>query len=569
MQAQRLDTNTVSAIWQQLGDRGPRLISREAFGQALVTIGRLTAYQLARALAGQYHGLLLGNHRVLERMSGGTVGIVFLGEHRWTGVRSAIKVLPVDDTVSPQLTERFLAEVRMLARVRHPHVIAVHDAGVVAGADPEYPTLYYLVLELAERDLEHLVYDLGTQPPEIACEWGRQAAEGLAAAHEAGLVHRDCKPSNLVLTTDRQIKIVDFGLTREFGSTRTMANMVLGSLDFIAPEQLTDPTTAGPAADIFGLGVTLFWILTGKLPIPSASHPAKALESLQTYTSKRLREYLPSSPPELEALLAEMMARNPAERSTDKAVAARLAAFTPASSPFVSSEASPSTAEFRRAADSLEAERCRVAVLTTLEMMIATRTSEPPGHLRRIRGYVRELAAELGRHSEWLRFADLHAGDWLARCAALHDLGEIAPEPEASPEDHILAGETLLDRLAIYHADSLPFLRDLRGMVRHHHEHWDGSGFPDRLAKTAIPPAARIAAVAIIYDDLRRGHPFGDELTHADALARIVAESGQRFDPTVIGAFQRCAEAWQRIFESIPDRELPIPREPKEIDLME
>jgi len=555
LRSQLIESTSVPGILQELGDRLPRLISREAFGQALVTVGRLTAYQLARALAGQYHGLLLGNYRVLERIGGGSVGIVFRGEHRWTGVRAAIKVLPVDDTVSPSLIERFSAEVRILARIRHPHVIAVHDAGKVEGSGPEQPTLYYLALELAECDLEHLVYERGTQPPEIACDWGRQVAEGLAAAHEAGLVHRDCKPSNLVLTDEGQIKIVDFGLTREFGSTRTMANMVLGSLDFIAPEQLTDPTTAGPAADIFSLGVTLFWILTGKLPIPSASHPTMALEYLQHHKPAKLREFLPTAPVELEELLSKMMARNPAERPTSRAVAAQLATFSLASSSSELSDRSACAAERRHIAERQETERCRIALLTALEIVIATRPSEPPGHLRRIRSYVRELAAELGRQSEWLRFADLQACDLLARCAALHDLGELLSAPDAPPEGHPLAGEALLDRLAIHHASSLPFLRDLRGVVRNHHEHWDGSGFPDRLAKTAIPPAARITAVAVTYDDLRRGHPFGDEISHSDAVARIVAESGRRFDPAVIEAFRRCEQSWERIYASIPDRE--------------
>ena len=117
--------------------------------------------------------------------------------------------------------------------------------------------MHYLVLELVTGgDLEHFVYDHGPQPVARASEWARQAAAGLQAAHNRHLIHRDLKPSNLLLTTDRRVKIVDFGLARRLSSSLTRTKSLVGSVDFMAPEQSLDPTSVGPAADVYGLGAS-------------------------------------------------------------------------------------------------------------------------------------------------------------------------------------------------------------------------------------------------------------------------------------------------------------------------
>src|SRR5207247_2224099 len=173
------------------------------------------------------------------------------------------KVLPTDDDFPESVLDRFYGEMRVLAQLNHPHIVAAYDAGVLAPPEPNQQTLHYLVMELLETDLEQYVYDHGTVPLPQACEWMRQVAAGLQQAHDHHLIHRDLKPSNLLLDANNQIRIVDFGLAREFQSNRTEPRSLLGSIEFMPPEQSIDPTAVRGAADIHGLGATLFWLVSG------------------------------------------------------------------------------------------------------------------------------------------------------------------------------------------------------------------------------------------------------------------------------------------------------------------
>src|SRR5439155_2677727 len=130
---------------------------------------------------------------------------------------------------------------------------------------PRQPALHYLVMELVPGgDLENHVCKHGVAPIARACEWARQAASGLQEAHDHHLIHRDLKPSNLLLTADGQVKLVDFGLARQFHSNLTDPSCLLGSVEFMAPEQSIDPSAVEGKADIYGLGATLFWMITGQ-----------------------------------------------------------------------------------------------------------------------------------------------------------------------------------------------------------------------------------------------------------------------------------------------------------------
>src|SRR5439155_25376443 len=189
------------------------------------------------------------------------------------------------------------------------------DAGRLAAPSQTLPALHYLVMELLTGgDLENYVVEHGPASIAQGCEWGRQAAAGLQEAHDHHLVHRDLKPSNLLLTTDHEVKLVDFGLARQFYSNKTDPRALIGSIEFMAPEQSRDPTAVNARADIFGLGATLFWLLSCQTPYPQESSIAKALKALQTQTPRRLREFLPDAPRELDELLGRMMARDPAAR---------------------------------------------------------------------------------------------------------------------------------------------------------------------------------------------------------------------------------------------------------------
>src|SRR5262249_28799619 len=156
--------------------------------------------------------------------------------------------------------------------------------------------------------------DRGRVPIPQACEWIRQAASGLQAAHDHHLIHRDIKPSNLLLTDDQQVKLVDFGLVRQFSSRLTDPGVLLGTVEYMSPEQSCDPFSVGSQADIYGLGATLFWLLTGEPPYPRGRTLADSLRLLQNTSPRRLRALMPNAPEELDALVARMLHRDPTRR---------------------------------------------------------------------------------------------------------------------------------------------------------------------------------------------------------------------------------------------------------------
>lgn len=296
------------------GDTLPTLTTRDRTASTLATEGLLTNYQRDRVIGGHASSLVLGSYRILDRLGGGSSAVVFLGEHVPLCRRVAIKVLPVDDSVSPQMVERFHAEGHVLASLDHPHIVTAHDAGVFT-ASGSTQAMHYLVLEFVSGgDLEHFVYANGPQPVSRCCEWGWQAAAGLQAAHQRQLIHRDLKPSNILLTADHRVKIIDFGLARRSTSSLTRTRMLVGSVDFMAPEQSLDPAGVGPAADIYGLGATLFWVLTGHLPFPRQSSIAEMLTVLSTERPRRIEEFRPEVPQEVSSLIDRMLAREPADR---------------------------------------------------------------------------------------------------------------------------------------------------------------------------------------------------------------------------------------------------------------
>jgi CheY-like chemotaxis protein len=192
------------------------------------------------------------------------------------------------------------------------------------------PALTYLVMELVSGgDLEQYVARNGPLSVAQACDWVRQAAQGLQAAHDMHVVHRDVKPSNLLLAAQGQVKLVDFGLVRQFRSQLTDPRALLGSVEFMAPEQSFDPSGVGPEADVYGLGATLFWLLSGEAPYPFMRNVGSALRALQRDPPRRLRELRPDVPAELDDLLACMLERDPARRpSPPLAVSTALAPFT-------------------------------------------------------------------------------------------------------------------------------------------------------------------------------------------------------------------------------------------------
>jgi HD-GYP domain-containing protein (c-di-GMP phosphodiesterase class II)/tRNA A-37 threonylcarbamoyl transferase component Bud32 len=576
-----------------VGNRIGQLATRELTGDALVGLKFLTQFQLSRVLSGQGATLRIGHYLVRERLESGSASVVFLGDHPLLKRRVAIKVVTVEDGTPVELVDRFFGEARMLAALNHPNVVTLHDAGEVVAANG-VSGLIYLVLEYVPGgELEKFVYARGPQPAGVVCEWGRQVASALHAAHAAGLVHRDLKPSNLLLTETQRLKLIDFGLAREFASTKTEPGVLLGSLEFLAPEQLADAPTVGPAADVYGLGAVLFWALTGHLPIPTAATRRETIQVIRTRPPRRAAEVRPDVPHEVDELLARMLARNPAERPSTGEVEAAFAKFASPSPMTVLAGSAPvaddaNERERLRTAVQLieevakaratEAAQARVAILAALTAAAAARPTESGGHQQRVAAFTRFIADALSKRDEWPMCADpVFVGD-LTRAASAHDLGLVAIPDEilthvgklmASDqvlyETHPVVGDRILDELANEFGPALPFLRVARAVVRHHHEHWDGTGYPDKLKGDHIPPVARIVAVADAYDTLRRGAFGARGVPHAGAVNLIAKESGKLYDPAVVEALQKCAPEFERVYRMMADEplSLELPPEPR------
>jgi serine/threonine protein kinase len=301
---------------------------------AMVRAGYLTDYQLGRIAAGSTHGLILGNYKVLNRLGSGAAGVVFRAEHMSLKRQAAVKVMPLDEEDEEDLgsrikLERFYAEMRVLATIHHPHIVMAYDGGQVPSPSPETAALLYLAMELVDGcDLEQYVMIHGPAPIAKASAWIRQAALGLKEAHDHQLIHRDIKPSNLLLDKQEQIKIADFGLVRQPGSQLTVRGSLLGTAEFMAPEQSIDASNVGAAADIYSLGATFYWLLTGKSPGPETTDLFHFLQALRYESPKPARCFRPEVPADLETLLEQMLQRDPRNRPESAlAVSQRLVPF--------------------------------------------------------------------------------------------------------------------------------------------------------------------------------------------------------------------------------------------------
>lgn len=716
-----IQANAIDRFLSERLNRLSEYSNGSQIGQALVQAGLLTNYQLERVLGGLAHGLVLGNYRVLDRLGSGGMGVVFLAEHCLMKRNVAVKVLPVDEDCPPSVRQRFFSEMRVLAELCHPHIVMAYDAGEVVPVDPTLPVLMYLVMELVEGgDLEHLVLEKGRCDVGTACMYIHQAASGLQAAHDRHLVHRDIKPSNILLTSTGQTKLVDFGLARQFCSQLTDPRALLGSLEFMPPEQSHDPSSVGKEADIYSLGATMFWLLTGEPPYPIVRHIGTALRALQEKEPRRLRDLLPDAPMELDRLIAQMMDRNPKRRpATPLAIMNALTPFLDSKLQVLSSESEksqPGTQKtgfvsrpralivddelpvrmlhrvmlqslqvecveandgasalaaaastgpkggpfdlilldlglpdmdgyevcrrlrehapnqhlkiivisgrgdqndlaeaLPRGADdyipkpfeprqllakvsyalrikeaqerihmlteqlmltnqqlqkSLESRaedvrRAHDALLFTMAKMAESRDGETSGHLHRLRLYTRVLAQQAAHRPPWHGLVDDRFLEQLERCVPLHDIGKIGlpdevllkpgkltPVEHALVETHTLIGDRILEALGREHGNSMDFLGMARAIVRHHHERYDGRGYPDRLAGDAVPASARLVAVADVYDALRRRRHHKPALSQDQAIAVIHNSPGQ-FDPTLLEALSLCAGEWENIYRDV------------------
>jgi response regulator RpfG family c-di-GMP phosphodiesterase/tRNA A-37 threonylcarbamoyl transferase component Bud32 len=301
----------------------------------LVEHGLLTEFQAGRIQVGKATELLLGNYRILDRIGSGGMGIVYRAEHVCMRRQVAIKVLRHHRDDSSGLVHRFYCEMRTVAQLQHPNIVAAIDAGQMN--DPRTDSvIHYLVMEYVPgQNLEDLIKEQGPLAPALACDLIHQIASGLEEAHHHQLVHRDIKPSNILVTPQGQAKLLDFGLARRFDNTVTEPGTFLGTVEFMAPEQVRDAHSVDIRADIYGLGGTLFWCLTARSPFPSRGNTIQELTARLTQEAPSIRAWRSDLPLELDAVIARMMACRLEDRyATPQAVMNALLVFLKPDSDF-------------------------------------------------------------------------------------------------------------------------------------------------------------------------------------------------------------------------------------------
>jgi serine/threonine protein kinase len=291
--------------------------------------GLLTEFQAAQIEKGGMNGLIIGNYRILDQLGSGGMGVVYKAEHIDLRRMVALKVLPLTAKDDPRMLQRFTSEMRAVAQLQHPNIVAATDAGRHTSANPDVPELRYLVMEFVPgNDLDFLVRKAGPLNPPHACDLIHQVASALAEAHKHGLVHRDIKPSNIRVTPEGQAKLLDFGLALNWNSRMTQPGTMLGTIDYVAPEQAMDAGSADIRSDIYGLGGTFFWCLTGQVPFPRSANPALGLLQRMKLPAPSVRAVKPDISAQLDGIVRQMMAPNPGDRySTPRAVIQALLPF--------------------------------------------------------------------------------------------------------------------------------------------------------------------------------------------------------------------------------------------------
>ena len=282
-------------------------------GGLMVRDGILTYFQAEQLLQGKWKRFFIGKYKVLERLGVGGMGQVFLCEHKLMKRKVAVKVLPAAKASDQAALQRFYREARAVAAVDHPNLVRAYDID-------QDENLHFIVMEFVDGiNFHDLVRKFGTVDVLRACHYIFGATVGLHHAGEMGLVHRDIKPANILVDRTGVVKILDMGLARFFNPdeddllTKKFDESVLGTADYLAPEQAIDSSTVDIRADIYGLGGTFYYMLTGFPPFPEGSVAQKLLWH-QTKTPKAIRAYRPEVPEGVAAVVGKMMAKDAANR---------------------------------------------------------------------------------------------------------------------------------------------------------------------------------------------------------------------------------------------------------------
>jgi len=309
------DDSLKSALTELADIADGEKVDTEKLASHLVDSGLITSWHVDKLLDGKYKGFFLGKFKLLGHLGTGGMSSVYLAQHKVSQQTRAIKVLPRKRVSDKSYLDRFYREGQAAAALNHSNVVRIYD--ICQEADT-----HYMVMEHVKgADLYEIVKDDGFLSPEVAADYVLQAAEGLAHAHEKGMVHRDIKPANLLRTQEGVVKILDLGLAlfqqEEEESLTVLHNeKVMGTADYLSPEQAVNSHNVDHRADIYSLGCTLYFLLTGKPPFSEGSL-AQRIAMHQTQDPPSLLETRANLPPELVKICEKMMRKNPDERYRD------------------------------------------------------------------------------------------------------------------------------------------------------------------------------------------------------------------------------------------------------------
>jgi excisionase family DNA binding protein len=357
---------------QRLGDP---LSMPEQFAEFLVRQSAITPWQAGMLLKGRSQGFFLGAYKLLDHLGSGGMSCVFRAVHQLMRREVAIKVLiRSKDPNSPKL-KRFFKESQAVAELNHPNIVRAYHFDQHEGR-------HYLVMEyVVGHDLQRLVDQNGPMPVAKAASYVAQAAEGLAHAHQAGLIHRDIKPANLLVDNDDVLKLLDLGLVRratvdDTSLTNDSSGRVLGSVNYMAPEQIRCFHSVDHRCDLYSLGCVLYFLLTGRPPFPEGGL-AEKLDGHLRREPAPVETLRPDTPSVLRNLCRRMMAKRPEDRVQQAVeVAAQLNRWLATTWNGTRPDREPAPSRYR---ESVAAEQGRQDVMTLEEVAAYLRL--PPGPL--------------------------------------------------------------------------------------------------------------------------------------------------------------------------------------------
>jgi serine/threonine protein kinase len=323
-----VDEKRLAAHVDKLRETGQLPADPAKLAAQLVRDGILTHFQAEQFLQGKWRRFTIGKYKVLERIGSGGMGTVYLCEHLMMRRRVALKILPADKAKDASALERFYREARAVAALDHPNIVRAYDID-------QDDNLHFLVMEHVDgSSLQEIIKRAGPMDHLRAAHYIRQAALGLQHAHDtAALVHRDIKPGNILVDRNGIVKVLDMGLARFFHDeedvlTKKYDENVLGTADYLAPEQAIDSHGADIRADIYSLGGTFYFCLTGRTPFAEGTVAQKLIWH-QTRQPRSIRSIRPEVPEGIASIIDRMMAKDRSQRyQTPQEAADALAPWT-------------------------------------------------------------------------------------------------------------------------------------------------------------------------------------------------------------------------------------------------